>query len=153
MEAHFNIICLLSWLYSMLCVFWGKSRPQNYCALLYHFATAKWYIVFGGRIRNNVWKPVTQSPVNQHTCNLIGFFCAMGEARKIKKKSIFRKLAKFWKKITQKFSRSEVRLWNPFAAPVNPLLRNTFLQLAFVFGTPPLKNQRTSNFLAKFYCF
>ena len=98
--------------------------------------------------RNNGFKPLSLSPVNQHTCNLIYFFWGKGEGRQIKKKSVFRKLAKFWKK---KFSPSEVWFRHPFAAPLHPLLWKTFLQFAFVFGTPPLKNQRTTHFFAKFY--
>ena len=41
------------------------------------------------------WGDNEGTPVNQHTCNLINFFCAWGESSKIKKKSIFRKLARF----------------------------------------------------------
>ena len=105
---------------------------------------------FWVRIRNHLEKVVTQSPANQHTCNLISFCSALVASSKIKTNLIFRKLARFWKYFTQKFSRSKLRSRKPFAARVNPLLRNTFLQFAFVFGTPSLKNQRTSNFWPNF---
>ena len=99
-------------------------------------------ILFLGRNRNNEFWPISLSPVNQHTCNLICFFWAMGERRQIKKNRFSRKLAKFWKKKSQNFPPSDFRFWHPTAST----LAKNLSPAGFLFWDSSVKKQTNHHF-------